>query len=61
MTEWPKRPDGSNMTMGEMTAEQRLVQWRAAATRFKAEIEQPHVQAQIARIMNTDPPQRNLT
>lgn len=34
---WPKRPDGTNMTMGEMTKEQRREQTRAAVGRLKAE------------------------
>lgn len=38
---WPTRPDGSNMTMGEMTPEQRRAQWKAAAIRWRARGEQP--------------------
>jgi hypothetical protein len=33
---WPKRPDGSNMTLGEMSPEDRRAQLKAAAERFKA-------------------------
>ena len=33
---WPKRPDGSNMSIGEMSPEDRKAQLRAAAERFKA-------------------------
>jgi hypothetical protein len=39
MSTWPKRPDGSNMTMGEMTPEQRREQMRLAAQRVKAKME----------------------
>ena len=36
---WPTHPDGSNKRMGEMTADEQRVQWKAAALRFKREIE----------------------
>jgi hypothetical protein len=34
---WPKRADGTNMTMGEMTPEQQREQVRASVGRLKAE------------------------
>lgn len=36
MSEWPKRPDGSNMTVGEMTPEDRKRVLREAAERAAA-------------------------
>lgn len=35
MSDWPKRPDGSNMSVGEMTSEDRKRVMRDAAQRFK--------------------------
>lgn len=52
MIDWPKHPDGRNMKMGEMTPEQRRAQWKAAAERFKAEVERPEMQAQLVRVLN---------
>lgn len=51
---WPKRADGSNKTMGEMTREEQMVQWRRAAARFKARIERPEAQAAFARVFASD-------
>lgn len=45
---WPKRPDGSNMTMGEMTPEQRRAQWKAAVLRVKAKCERPGTPTEAA-------------
>jgi hypothetical protein len=44
---WPKRPDGSNKTMGEMTPAERRAQFTAACQRLKAEFERPEVQAAL--------------
>ena len=49
---WPKRPDGTNMTMGEMTPEQRREQWRLAAKRVKGEFEQPAVKEKLNAILD---------
>ena len=44
MSTWPKRPDGTNKTMGEMTPEERREQMEAAVLRLKAELEHPKMQ-----------------
>lgn len=54
MSDWPKRPDGSNKTVGEMTREERSAVFKAATARLKAEFEHPKVQDAIARILNDD-------
>lgn len=56
MTEsnWPKHPDGRNKKMGEMTADERRTQWKAAADRAKVYFEQPGVRAGIAAVMASD-------
>lgn len=51
MSTWPKHADGSNLTMGEMSIEQRREQTRLACARLKAELEQPAVQAAIGKIL----------
>lgn len=33
---WPKRDDGTNKNMGEMTPAERREQWQAAVDRYKA-------------------------
>lgn len=45
---WPKRADGSNMTMGEMTPEQRRHQMKLAAERAKKRFENPAMADKIA-------------
>ena len=49
---WPKRPDGSNMTIGEMTPEQRREQFRRSVLRIKAEFEHPATQAKIQAVLD---------
>lgn len=34
-TPWPKRPDGTNKTMGEMTADEQKAQWKASSERVR--------------------------
>lgn len=34
---WPKRPDGTNKTMGEMSREEQREQWRKSAQRVGRE------------------------
>ena len=41
---WPKREDGSNKSLGEMTPEERRAQLKAAVERFKVK----HAQAATA-------------
>lgn len=36
MSDWPKHPDGTNMTLGEMPTEDRKRIMKAAAERYKA-------------------------
>lgn len=48
---WPKRPDGSNMTIGEMTPQQKREQFGAAALRVEAEFRTPSMRAAIARAL----------
>lgn len=55
MSEWPKHPDGRNMKLGEMTPEQRRLVWTEAGKRLEAEFAQPHVKAQLSRILRSDP------
>lgn len=58
MTIWPKRPDGTNKTMGEMTPEERREQFEAAAQRLKAELESPEMQRVIAESIPGGEPNR---
>jgi hypothetical protein len=53
---WPKHPDGRNNKMGEMTADERRAQWKAAGARAEQYFKQPSVQAGIAAVIasNTD-------
>lgn len=44
---WPKRPDGSNKTVGEMTPEEKRAAFQGAAQRVKAELEHPATQKAI--------------
>lgn len=54
MSDWPTRPDGSNMTVGEMTPEQRRAVFAAAVQRTKAHFERPEVRAGIAAVLASD-------
>jgi hypothetical protein len=36
LDDWPKHPDGTNMTMGEMQPEDRKRIWNEAAARYRA-------------------------
>jgi hypothetical protein len=49
MADWPKRPDGTNKTMGEMTPEERKAQVQASLGRLKAELENPKIAEVIER------------
>lgn len=46
-TPWPKRPDGTNKTMGEMTREERRAQWKDAAERARVTFSDPRIRAAI--------------
>lgn len=49
---WPKRPDDSNMSLGEMSPEDRRAQMKAVAKRFKAKYAKdlaPAVQIVLAK------------
>lgn len=39
MNGWPKREDGTNKTMGEMTRDERRAQFKASIVRIKVEME----------------------
>lgn len=41
MMEWPKRTDGSNMRMGEMTKEQRRAAITDAVRKLQVELDDP--------------------
>lgn len=49
---WPKRADGSNMTIGEMTREQAREQFRLAGWRLKRSMEGPEMQKRMAEILS---------
>lgn len=49
---WPKRADGSNMTIGEMTREQAREQTRLACLRLKRDFERPEMQKRMAEILS---------
>lgn len=51
MDTWPKRPDGSNKTMGEMTPAERSEQTRIACERLQMELNQPSIQEGLARVI----------
>jgi hypothetical protein len=44
---WPKRPDGSNKTVGEMTPAEKREQFAKAAKRVQAEFEDPAMQKAV--------------
>ena len=52
MTNWPNHPDGSPMSLGEMSPAQRREQIKAAAKKAGIFFERPDVQEQIASIMD---------
>jgi hypothetical protein len=54
--EWPKHPDGSNKTIGEMTRDEARAQTGAACRRLAAEFNRPGVKAGIAAILNREEP-----
>jgi hypothetical protein len=51
---WPRRPDGTKMTMGEMTPWQRREQLAASAKRFQKRMDDPRVKEQIATILGEE-------
>jgi hypothetical protein len=51
---WPKRPDGSNMSVGEMTPEQRRAVFGEAVRQTKRYFERPDVRAGIAAAMTKE-------
>lgn len=51
---WPKRPDGSNKTMGEMTQEERRAQTTAACRKLEREFAQPAFQDAIRRVLENE-------
>lgn len=48
---WPKRADGSNKSVGEMTKDEARQVFRDAGKRLEAEFNRPAVKAQLARIL----------
>lgn len=42
MSNWPKREDGTNKTIGQMTRDERREQFAASANRIKAEMAAGH-------------------
>lgn len=52
MSNWPKRADGSNMTIGEMTTEQKRAVIHASCQRLKEHFEKPAVQAGIQVVLD---------
>jgi hypothetical protein len=59
MSDWPKRPDGSNMTVGEMTPEDARRVTREAAERLKAQFADPARKARIQAVL--DAAEKKLT
>lgn len=49
---WPKRLDGSNKTIGEMTREEAREQTRIACARLRKEFEHPVHQAAMEKYLN---------
>jgi hypothetical protein len=54
MTDWPKHPDGTPMKMGEMTPEQRRIQFREAVGRTKQWFERQEVRVGIAAVIASE-------
>lgn len=52
MSNWPKREDGSNKTVGEMTSEEKREVFKASAARLKAEFENPLIQEKLKHALN---------
>lgn len=59
MSDWPKRPDGRNKKVGEMTPDERREVFAASAKRLAAEFQRPEVQAGIAAVLASDPRKPN--
>ncbi len=53
MSDWPKRLDGSNMSVGEMTQEQRRAAFKDAAQLALRYFARPEVKAGIAAVMES--------
>lgn len=54
MSNWPKRDDGTNKTIGEMTAEERRAAFSASVERLRAEFSNPHVIAGISAVLESN-------
>lgn len=51
---WPKRRDGSNKTLGEMTPEERRTQFVEACEKLRPEIESPEMRTAL-EVFDGDP------
>lgn len=51
---WPTRPDGTNMTLGEMPHDQMMLRLRAGIHRTSQYFQRPEVQAGIAAVLNSN-------
>lgn len=49
---WPKHPDGTNMTVGEMSEEDRRRIMREAAERYKARSDGSEAHAKLSEIID---------
>ena len=52
MSDWPKHADGRPKKVGEMTSEERRGVFVDAVAEVKANLETPHMRAQIASVLN---------
>lgn len=48
---WPKRANGTNKTIGEMTRDEKDAVFAGAAARLRAEMEDPAHQAAVQRVL----------
>lgn len=55
MSDWPRRPDGSNKTIGEMSPDEQDRVTRDAGKQLEREFAQPAVKAGIAEVLNAEP------
>ncbi len=51
--QWPKRDDGSNKTVGEMTPDERREVFKRSAERNRRLFERPDFQKAIEKVINS--------
>ena len=57
MSDFGKNPDGTNRNFGQLSSDEKKTVLRGVCAKLKTELEHPAMQAQLSRILNSDPPQ----